>query len=205
MICGSPRGFKSASNSFLKKVEAKLDGNEVGYFYIVNKTDDKTIDRILEFDTLVFSFPNYFGGIPSGLLSVIEKIGGRAIKSQISNKIVYAVVNCGFYYSDENKVALETIHCFCKTVGFKYGKGISIGGGGSVEIISKIPLVNLYLRPITRGIGHLTDAIRNKKQEDDEYLEISMPIKLYIFIAERIWYLKASKNGLKGKHALDTI
>lgn len=205
IICGSPKGYKSASYSFLKNLNDRLTGNQINFFYISGNINEITVKEILKNDQLVFAFPNYFGGVPSQLLRALEMIEKEAYENNLKDKTVYAVVNCGFYYSNENRVALETIHCFCKTVGFRYGKGISIGGGGSVNVISRIPVVNLYLKPISKGIDNLVDAIRTSKSQEDQYLEILMPIKIYIFIAEKIWYIKASKNGLKGKHALDTI
>lgn len=203
LINGSPRGRKATSEWVLDEIEKNIEEQEVKKFYFTNIPKEQILREILTYDTLIFAYPNYFGGIPSHVFEAMVLLEQLAVNTKKNIK-VFTVVNCGFYFSTENRFALETMHNWCNKAGFVWGKGVSIGAGGGCTVINQISLVRYTLNPIWRSLKKLADLIQNENSlikdletSEDWYVEIGMPCRLYVFVAERNWCRMAKKNGLR--------
>lgn len=121
---------------------------------------------------------------------------------------VYVIINCGFYYSTENNMAMDIMYNWCMKAGFSWGKGISYGGGSSFTIMDNILPARFILLPVYRSFRKMCEMILESKpkysfEEKENILnenwniQIFLTCRVFVFIAERVWCIKAKKNGLR--------
>ena len=189
LINGSPRNNKSNSKYFLSFIEQKLDNYNLFY---INKDKFCTIlDSINTSDTIVFSFPLYVDSEPSSLLSFMDYIIDNNI--DISNKKVYAVVNCGFLEGEQNITAIEIIKRWCYKTNTIYSGSILIGAG---EIVGK-KKYQLITKKALKKLNIFAENVLNKKEFDDILTTMSfMNPRLYCTLANISWAKNGRKNGL---------
>ncbi len=189
LINGSPRNNKSNSKYFLSFIEQKLDNYNLFY---INKDKFCTIlDSINTSDTIVFSFPLYVDSEPSSLLSFMDYIIDNNI--DISNKKVYAVVNCGFLEGEQNITAIEIIKRWCYKTNTIYSGSILIGAG---EIVGK-KKYQLITKKALKKLNIFAENVLNQKEFDDILTTMSfMNPRLYCTLANISWAKNGRKNGL---------
>lgn len=189
LINGSPRNNKSNSKYFLSFIEQKLDNYILFY---INKDKFCTIlDSISISDAIVFSFPLYVDSEPSSLLSFMDYIIDNNI--DISNKKVYAVVNCGFLEGEQNITAIEIIKRWCYKTNTIYSGSILIGAG---EIVGK-KKYQLITKKALKELNIFAENVLNQKKFDDIITTMSfMNPRLYCTLANISWAKNGRKNGL---------
>ena len=189
LINGSPRNNRSNSKYFLSFIEQKLDNYNLFY---INKDKFCTIlDSINTSDTIVFSFPLYVDSEPSSLLSFMDYIIDNNI--DISNKKVYAVVNCGFLEGEQNITAIEIIKRWCYKTNTIYSGSILIGAG---EIVGK-KKYQLITKKALKKLNIFAENVLNQKEFDDILTTMSfMNPRLYCTLANISWSKNGRKNGL---------
>lgn len=189
LINGSPRNNRSNSKYFLSFIEQKLDNYNLFY---INKDKFCTIlDSISISDAIVFSFPLYVDSEPSSLLSFMDYIIDNNI--DISNKKVYAVVNCGFLEGEQNITAIEIIKRWCYKTNTIYSGSILIGAG---EIVGK-KKYQLITKKALKKLNIFAENVLNQKEFDDILTTMSfMNPRLYCTLANISWAKNGRKNGL---------
>lgn len=189
LINGSPRNNRSNSKYFLSFIEQKLDNYNLFY---INKDKFCTIlDSISISDAIVFSFPLYVDSEPSSLLSFMDYIIDNNI--DISNKKVYAVVNCGFLEGEQNITAIEIIKRWCYKTNTIYSGSILIGAG---EIVGK-KKYQLITKKALKELNIFAENVLNQKKFDDIITTMSfMNPRLYCTLANISWSKNGRKNGL---------
>lgn len=189
LINGSPRNNRSNSKYFLSFIEQKLDNYNLFY---INKDKFCTIlDSIRISDAIVFSFPLYVDSEPSSLLSFMDYIIDNNI--DISNKKVYAVVNCGFLEGEQNITAIEIIKRWCYKTNTIYSGSILIGAG---EIVGK-KKYQLITKKALKKLNIFAENVLNQKEFDDIITTMSfMNPRLYCTLANISWSKNGRKNGL---------
>lgn len=189
LINGSPRNNRSNSKYFLSFIEQKLDNYNLFY---INKDKFCTIlDSISISDAIVFSFPLYVDSEPSSLLSFMDYIIDNNI--DISNKKVYAVVNCGFLEGEQNITAIEIIKRWCYKTNTIYSGSILIGAG---EIVGK-KKYQLITKKALKKLNIFAENVLNQKEFDDIITTMSfMNPRLYCTLANISWSKNGRKNGL---------
>lgn len=189
LINGSPRNNRSNSKYFLSFIEQKLDNYNLFY---INKDKFCTIlDSISISDAIVFSFPLYVDSEPSSLLSFMDYIIDNNI--DISNKKVYAVVNCGFLEGEQNITAIEIIKRWCYKTNTIYSGSILIGAG---EIVGK-KKYQLITKKALKKLNIFAENVLNQKEFDDIITTMSfMNPRLYCTLANISWAKNGRKNGL---------
>jgi multimeric flavodoxin WrbA len=211
IINGSPKVSLSSTSNCLSKVCEKSMKSDALQVLRVNVREslthkgwDEAFEMMLKADALVFIFPLYVFCLPGMMMRFLQdyfaffrKKGGDAGKTK-----VYAVVNCGFPEADINREAVEVIRCFSKKIGADFRFGVLVGGGGMFTDVTEnasfmkktfTELENSF-RLMARDIqGSLSEPLRGIS------VQIGIPRKLYLFMADKGWISVARKNGLKKK------
>ncbi len=185
LLSGSPKYKNSGSEYYLDILYEELDKN----YYIEEEKmlyfNDTLKKKVNDADIIVLSTPLYADALPSHVLAFLMKMGDL----DLSNKILYVMVNCGFLEGIHNVVALRIIKNYCEAHGIKYMGGLGIGGGpvGYKKIF--------YNYPIYKQIKNLGSAINYQKPFENNYVSPLIPRFLYINIANYRW--KREINTLK--------
>lgn len=177
LLNGSPKFKDSASEHYLDILYDNLDKN----YYIEEERmlflNDTLKKKIKDADILVIATPLYADSIPSHVLDFLIKIGDL----NLSNKIMYLVVNCGFLEGIHNIVAFNVIRNYCDYHGIKFMGGLGIGGGP----IGYRKTIYNYL--IYKNIKLLGDFINYQKMFETKFISPLIPRFIYIGIANIRW------------------
>lgn len=206
LINGSPKPNSSASSLILKDLGSLLSEHEVIKVRIRNPViKEEDMDFLLSCEVLVFAFPLYVDGIPSHLLSVLEKIevAKKNEKQDNSNQdkvpFVYALVNSGFYESKQNSIAIEMMKNFAKRAGFCFGQGVGIGAGGMISSLSNVPLGHGPKKNYGVALCEIAENIEKKETGDTLFPKMNFPKFFYTKAAQMGWRKTIKQNGLKRK------
>ncbi len=197
LINASPKFKESASEVMLSILEGRLSSkNEVIKLNIRKPAlENEAKEKIKECDTLVFSFPLYVDGVPGHLLYCLREIENM----NLSNKTVYAVMNCGFYEGKQNRFALDIIKNWCDKIGFSYNGGVGIGSGGCIVTVSNMGNETGPMKPIFNAMCDLAELVNNSEKTENRYLTVGLPRFFYKFAAQISWRQTIVKNGGKIK------
>ncbi|WP_105614412.1 NAD(P)H-dependent oxidoreductase [Vallitalea okinawensis] len=212
-INGSPRGKSSGSqfligeiSSMIKKEEIKVD-NICIVDCLKNRDLEEVFCELLDYDSLVFTFPLYVDSIPSSMLDFMtqfETFVHHQNNVLVKRPKVYAVVNCGFIEGEQNKHALKIMEHFSDKIEFSWQMGVGIGAGEFLARTPDLPLENKVKRNILKAFNVLVQHIK------DEELDVSsnilespkIPRFIFIFMGSRGWVQWAKKNSLKKKQLM---
>lgn len=208
LINGSPKLSQSASSFILKDLGSLLTEHELIPVEIHKPViKEETLGLVLSCEVLVFAFPLYVDGIPSHLLSVLEMIEAATKIERQNNdsmqesniKYVYTMVNCGFYESRQNNLAIELMMNFTKRAGFVFGQGIGIGAGGMIPMLSNVSLGHGPKRNFGIALCEIAENIKSKHSGDTIFPKMNFPKFFYTRAAHMGWRKLIKKNGLKRK------
>lgn len=200
LMNASPKVKESASAIILKDLEGLLKDQELLSVECHKPAiTEEEVDLVLSCDTLVCTFPLYVDGIPSHLLSVLETIEKEAQKRKEDGKrrMLYTIVNCGFYESEQNHIAIECMHHFANRAGFIFGQGIGIGAGGMLGSLGSIPLTAGPKRNYGGALMELADHIKKGQAGETLYPKMNFPRFLYQQAAQLSMRRAAKANGCK--------
>lgn len=164
LINCSPKRKNSASGVILQGLKGYLlKGNpdsQIFEFHIQTRDVAKLdSEAILSCDALVFSMPLYVDGVPSHVVEALlafetaakAAAGGEADKAgdemnkaggemNRADKLVYAIVNCGFHEGHQNAVALSIMKNWCARMNYRWRRGIGMGAGGMIGELNSVPM-----------------------------------------------------------------
>lgn len=185
---GSPRLEGSNSNFFLNKVKDK--GN-IRYLY--RDKFDNILKDIKDIDTIVFSFPLYVDGPPSGVIKFMEYIRDKEI--DISNKNIYTIINCGFWEAKHNRMADMIMQCFANSNKANYKGSLLIGAGEIIGKCNKVWLYKFVSIPFLFKIKRFKNCIDNGDSTRMETTIRPMWKRLYVFMANINWKRQMIRNN----------
>jgi hypothetical protein len=166
-----------------------------------NNFEEISPQEIASSRALIFSWPLYVDGLPSGLLSYLETLAGTIVVGHVQpSGRVYALVNCGFYEARLNLPAVRGLQLFAKTVSLSWGQTLALGGGAMYSSLP--PWVAAGPWPfgrLTRALKIFGQNIKDGRSGEDLFVEPSIPPWLYAFMANQRWRLLALKVRAFGK------
>lgn len=213
LINGSPRGKNSASQYFNNEVCKLLDKEkvEIEERSIMDFKKSQDIEGIyaeaINSENIIFAFPLYVDSLPSTMIEFLVEF-----ENFIKNKEnfmdgrrlprVYAIVNCGFFESEQNKYAIQIIKNFCDKVHFTWRFGIGIGAGELMRgTQNNIPLnsnlkQNIYsaLQDMKEDIENNVETVKNNIFESPKF-----PKFLYKTMGNRGWIKMGKLNKITKK------
>ena len=105
-------------------------------------------ERILkQFDdarSVVFALPLYVDGIPSHVLSFMEKMEAYCREKELKLN-VYCIANNGFIEGRQNEPLMQNFENFCARAGLFWGGGAGVGGGVMLNVYRIVYVVQIAL------------------------------------------------------------
>lgn len=187
-INGSPKLKNSNSDFFLNKINKKTK-----IFYVYKDKFNKILKDIKNNDTIVFSFPLYVDAPTNKIIELLEYIQDNKI--DIKNKMIYTIINCGFWEAKHNKTASLIMEEFAINNKAKYMGTFNIGAGEIIGKCGKKKIYKIISIPFLFKIRKFKRYIFNKKKINLETTIRPMTKKLYIYLANCSWKSKMIKNG----------
>ncbi len=187
-INGSPKLKNSNSDFFLNKINKKAK-----IFYVYKDKFNKILKDIKNADTIVFSFPLYVDAPTNKIIELLEYIQDNKI--DIKNKMIYTIINCGFWEAKHNKTASLIMEEFSINNKAKYMGTFNIGAGEIIGKCGKKKIYKIVSIPFLFKIRKFKRCIFNKKKINLETTIRPMTKKLYIYLANCSWKSKMIKNG----------
>lgn len=189
LIDGSPKVGTSNSMYFLNKISEHL--NDYNIFQIKNDKFENIISSILKSDAIVLAFPLYVDSPTSIILEVLDYIVDNNIN--LNNRLVYAIINCGFREGQQNITACEIIKRWCEKVGAVYASCIMIGAG---EIVGKEKF-NFISKKALKNLNKFANTVKFKQKSSDIITTMDLfNNRMYCFAANLSWHKKGRRNNL---------
>lgn len=201
-INGSPKIKDSASGCILQELKAFLDqdSNIISeYCFRKPQLSTKEMEKLTEYNALVFAFPLYVDGIPSHLLNCLIQLEMIFANMKEKDVIVYSLVNCGFHEGHQNKLAIEMMENWCAKSGLKWGQGIGIGAGGMLPSLKSVAIGHGPKKNLEKALKQLANNILKGASEESIFITANFPRVLYKLVVEMGWRQSIKANGLKRK------
>ena len=199
-INGSPKIRKSLSGKIIGQIKKRVGGQIKTWHaakLVESETPPETLAEILDADILLLVFPLYIDGMPAPLIEFLVRLEGVAGGKQ-EKPLVYTIVNCGFFESNQTAIALEMAECFANRAALPWGYGLGIGGGpvlsGMGEQWGKWPV-----KGIDRTLSKMADAIRDKTTGKNEFAEPGFPRFFHKVISNRAFHKAVKKRGAQAR------
>lgn len=195
----NPRKNSSASKTILLGLGQLLADRVEPYSIIThrNALDADLAEKAAACEVLVLAFPLYVDGIPSHLLTVMEKLERDAVIS--SSTRIYAIVNCGFYEGEHSELALEMTKHWCDRCGAVWGGGLGFGGGGGLDMMDSVPMGYGPKKSLGNELRRIADDIFGGSGVGYRFTHVDFPAFLYKLGGQSGWVQRAKANGLKRK------
>ena len=187
-INGSPKLKNSNSDFFLNKINKKAK-----IFYVYKDKFNKILKDIMDADTIVFSFPLYVDAPTNKIIELFEYIQDNKI--DIKNKMIYTIINCGFWEAKHNKTASLIMEEFAINNKAKYMGTFNIGAGEIIGKCGKKKIYKIISIPFLFKIRKFKRCIFNSKKVNLKTTIRPMTKRLYIYLANCSWKSKMIKNG----------
>lgn len=195
-INGSPKYSGSSSEIILKELEALLTGHEYSEISVRKpEITEEMKTQILDCDILVFAFPLYVDSIPSQLTAALQQMESILRDAQ-TDKMVYAVVNCGFYEGRQNHIGLKMMKCWRRKAGLSWGQGLGIGGGGMIPMFTDIPEGKGIKKGFSEALKELAENITKGGRAEDRFISPGIPRIMYKLAGQMGWRKQIKDNGL---------
>ncbi|HBR35469.1 MAG TPA: hypothetical protein DD734_12615 [Firmicutes bacterium] len=202
LINGSPKKKDSASGLVLENFKAFLTGDDQIitelHFYRPQITTEE-VGKLMDCDALVFAFPLYVDAIPSHLLRCLRQLEWVFTALNGREILVYTIVNCGFYESQHNELAIEMMKNWSVRAGLKWGQGLAIGTGGMLNMLENIKPGQGPFKKMKKAFKQLANQILTRSSAETIYFTASFPRFLYKLGGEADWRKAIKENGLKKK------
>jgi len=203
LIVGSPGKEQSLSNSLgqylLTSLAEKGVQSDKICVYANDFCSEDLLLKIQQASIIILAFPLYVDSLPYGLTETLEYLGENRDKIA-KEKVLMAIVNCGFPEAEHNKTALAICHSFARAFGFSWAGGLSLGMGGA---LGRKPLNQLggLVKKIKKALTLTAEALASDKPLPKEAIDLMarplMPKWLYILGASFSFKSKARKHGVK--------
>ena len=192
LINGSPKRSGSTSGKLLdilkehlstELAETSLHGPEPG---------PESLAAMRRADVWLFAFPLYVDSLPSHLVACLTCLEQLARETRPR---VYAVVNCGFYEGQQNRLALEILENFCARANCMWCGGVGIGGGGALAALPRAAGRKGPMGPVEAALRELAGNIASGSAQEKKYVTVAVPRLLYKLAGEMGWRKQIKSNG----------
>ena len=199
LMNGSPKKTVSNSECILEELTNFLGQEEGVTNHYLNKKEIEAdiIKELSQCDAIVFAFPLYVDGIPSHLLTCLKEMELFFASHNRKNVKIYAIVNCGFYESKQNAIAIDMIRNWCERAGLDWGQGLAVGAGGMLGAIKSIPAGYGPKKEYGKALQELSTNIQSLKSGETIFVNMNIPRIVYKLAAEMGWRKMVKSNGLK--------
>lgn len=200
-INGSPKAKDSNSGRILNELKGFIDNTALISDYSFTKLSlrEEEINQLKDFDALVFAFPLYVDAVPSHLLGCLIQLEGYFKELEKKDIKIYALINCGFYEGQQNKVAMEIMENWCEKTDLIWGQGLCIGTGMMLGNIENVPSGHGPKKDFGIALKNLGENISNGNSAENLCITANFPRFLYKISGNYGWVQAAKKNGLKKK------
>ena len=197
LINGSPKRKDSASGALLEDLKDcfgnKAEIDEIGFHVPVLL--ENALEMLEKSDVWIFSYPLYVDGIPGHLLACLAQLETACLHNP--NRRIYGIVNCGFYEGVQADLALAILQNWCEKVGYIWGSGIGIGGGGCLAMMPKMESGKGPKAPIDKAFRILAEQVLNHVSVENVYVSVAFPRAMYKMAAQMGWRQLIKANGGK--------
>lgn len=199
LINGSPKAEGSASGILLEDLKRHFSGEtEVLEMDMrKNSVPEDLIKELEDAGVWVFAAPLYVDGIPSHVLSCLVQL--EKVPWQSRERLIYGIVNCGFYEGIQAELALAVLRNWCAKAGFSWGGGIGVGGGGGLAMMPEPKPGKGPKAPIHKALDALADQILKGGTKENVYVSVAFPRVLYKLAAQMGWRQMIKSNGGKAQ------
>lgn len=196
LINGSPKRSGSASATLLDILKGHLSADPAETGLHGPEPGPGALGVMAGADVWVLAFPLYVDGVPSHLLACLEGLERLAREKRPK---VYAVVNCGFYEGQQNRIALEIIENFCARSGCRWCGGVGTGGGGAISTLPRLPDGKGPMGPVDAALRELAGNIESGSGQENRYTTVGIPRLMYRLAGEMGWRKQIKDNGGRAK------
>ena len=144
LINCSPKKQFCASAYFLFLQRLFINGEKVTVKLRTPADHDRILEQLKDAQTVVFGLPLYVDGIPSHVLSFLEKMEAYCKENNLHLN-VYCVANNGFIEGKQNEPLMQSFEHFCSRAGLTWGGGVGIGGGVMLNVTRILFFVDIGL------------------------------------------------------------
>ena len=161
---------------------------------------EKEMERLMECDVWLFSFPVYSSGVPSHLLSVLMEIEKYLLKiksrKDYEEKMIhiYAIANGGLFEGTEARFALEVIEHWCVECGLLWGSAIGLGGSPAITRPSILPFGVRRWRSLGRAMNAFSLSIASGMSTGFFYCSPDISKKAYVNGLNRFYRRKKRES-----------
>ena len=161
---------------------------------------EKEMERLMECDVWLFSFPVYSSGVPSHLLSVLMEIEKYLLKiksrKDYEEKMIhiYAIANGGLFEGTEARFALEVIEHWCVECGLLWGSAIGLGGSPAITRPSILPFGIRRWRSLGRAMNAFSLSIASGMSTGFFYCSPDISKKAYVNGLNRFYRRKKRES-----------
>lgn len=210
LLVGSPRGFKSTSNSLGAYLLSKLEkgGYTTNKYHIqpaLHKSTQETsmLEAVADCDLLILAFPLYIDCLPAPMILALEKIAQQRKTAKITKpQHVLAIVNNGFPEASQNATAIAICHQFADETGLIWAGGLGLGGGVIINGVS-LEKAGAVARNIRKSLDLAAENLLSNVPVSEAALKLmgkpAVPKIFYTFMANRGWNSMAKRQGTKKK------
>ena len=122
IVNGSPRVPHSHSKQIAELFQT-FWGGEVSKYNVTAKKHAGICEQIGTYTDLLFVFPLYVDGLPVTLMHFLKEMENHPVSPK---PVVHLIINCGFLEPEQNRVACDMVHLFCKQNGYPFGNTICL-------------------------------------------------------------------------------
>jgi hypothetical protein len=199
LVNASPKPGRGTSAFLVQTLERLLAGShEVVLAKVgLRPPTEGELAGLLEAEVLVLAFPLYADAIPSHLMGALVRLATLRSPGPHRLRMVYALVNNGFFEGEQNHLAFEILGHWCRAQGWGWGGGIGHGAGEMVGQLGSVPLGHGPLKNLGRALIPLAEAISKATPGETRFLRPNFPRFLWRLAAVHgFWYPQARNNGL---------
>ena len=140
----SPKKRFCASSYFLFLERLFLGGEKVLEKLRTPADHDRVLGQLQDAQTVVFGVPLYVDGIPSHVLSFLEKMEAFCREKGLRLN-VYVIANNGFIEGKQNEPLMRLFGHFCARAGLSFCGGVGVGGGVMLNVTRILFVVQVGL------------------------------------------------------------
>ncbi len=154
IINGSPKKKLSMSRYIQKTIKVMLGKTDIIECQMRTPKDiPPALEKMDGIEALVIAAPLYIDGIPSNVMTFLQK-AEQECKDKQYHFNVYAITNNGFIEGHQSEVNLAQYQCWAEKSGLIWGGGIGIGGGVMLGVYT-IALPIALLQLLINSMGNL--------------------------------------------------
>ena len=148
----SPKKHFCASSYFLFLQRLFTGGKKVSVKLCTPSDYDRILKEIKDAQAVVFGLPLYVDGVPSHVLSFLEKMEVFCKENNL-HLSVYCIANNGFIEGKQNEPLMQNFEHFCRRAGLSFCGGVGIGGGVMLNVTRILFVVQIGLLLLNTLLG----------------------------------------------------